>query len=176
MPYPYPIDIPNPDTTPPLPIKQGEKVTVRNVGTSTLSFWFDDQQEFIDDATGQYVGKRTMPLGYSFTATAQNVETVHYSYTDDKPLHADNEEGLLQSGVRTIVVSSTLLLDFASFKETLESDPPLKELFCRCWPCAESLLKALVEKLPPPAPVKAFLEHLFDIGDKAYKKLCSKPK
>lgn len=166
----YPINIPNPDTTPTLQIKKGDKVTVKNVGTSTLTFWFDDQQEFKDDSTGQYVGERTMNPGDHFTATSQKEEKVHYSYTDDADVR------LLQSGVRTIVVSSTMLLNFASFEETLKSDPPLRELFCKCWPCAESLLKALVEKLPIPAPVKEFLEHLFDIGDEAYKKLCPKPK
>jgi hypothetical protein len=165
----YPISIPNADTKPKHIRKRVDSITVTNVGASTLLFWFDDQTEFVDTTTQQPIGMITMDPQDSFTAVAQKAEEVHYSYTDD-----EDAVRSLQSGVRTIVVSSTTLLDFASFEETLKSDPPLKELFCKCWPCAESLLKALVEKLPIPIPVKDFLEHLFDIGDKAYKKLCQK--
>jgi hypothetical protein len=162
----YPISIPNND--PPLNIKVGDSVTI----TFTAKQWFfcDDETEFYDPAKHKYITHGCFSPGDPpLRGVAQKSERFNYSFTDC-PDQAGGAVGL--SGVRTIVVSSTLLLDFASFEKALESDPPLKELFCKCWPCAESLLKALVEKLPIPTPVKDFLEHLFAIGDEAYKKLC----
>lgn len=159
----YPISIPNND--PPLDIEVGDSITI-TFKSDGIKFLCSDEAEFYDPSARKYIRHGTFNKGDKLHGVAQNPEEFWYSF--------DASDPELQGGVRTVVVSSTILLDFASFEEALKSDPPLKELFCKCWPCAESLLKALVEKLPIPPPVKAFLEKLFDIGDKAYEKLCHK--
>lgn len=166
----YPISIPNSD--PPLDITVHDSITI-TFTSDNIKFVCSDENEFYDPNKHKYIRHGTFNKNDTLYGEPQNPEEFWYGFDDGKQA----SERRLQAGVRTIVVSSTTpFLGLASLEETLKSDPPLKELFCKCWPCAESLLKALVEKLPIPAPVKAFLEHLFDIGDKAYKKLCSKPK
>lgn len=163
----YKIYIPNNDSD--LQINPLDSITV--CFKSKVRFSFADPVEFMDSSTNQYISHGTYKAGDCFTAIAQNNETVDYSYKSTK----DAGVKPFQSGVRTIIVGSTKGGPFTlvELEKALESDPPLKKIFCECWPCAEALLKALIEKLPVPVPVKDFLDKLFDIGDKAYKKLCT---
>ncbi|MBV8176839.1 MAG: hypothetical protein JO151_20075 [Verrucomicrobia bacterium] len=162
------IQIPTPSGVTLPRLKPGQAVDFQF--TADVALMVKDQKEFYDQINRRWLTTEDCGVykaGDNFLGVAQTDETFFYSWC----VCSDTS----QSGMRTIIVGSTgKPPDSTSFEETLKSDPPLKELFCECWPCAERLLKALVEKIPIPAPVKDFLGKLFDIGDEAYKRLCHK--
>jgi hypothetical protein len=69
---------------------------------------------------------------------------------------------------------STDLVRSEQLQKALLENPEFKEVFCRCWPCAGSVIDAILKNkpFPIPPPVEAFLRSLVTAGDLAHDKLC----